>query len=116
MAFAPAPEDPVFPTPGHPMNPYDAALPLTRMTVPLVEEVRPDAVVADILTLAPALAAELSGVRVATLIPHVHPALERGHAACTPSARDVRARSSAERSGGRRDRSWTTACVSGATS
>jgi UDP:flavonoid glycosyltransferase YjiC (YdhE family) len=78
MAFSPAPEDPVFPTPGHPMNPYDAALPLTRMTVPLVEEVRPDAVVADILTLAPALAAELAGVRVATLIPHVHPALERG--------------------------------------
>ncbi len=78
MAFAPAPEDPVFPTPGHPMNPYDAALPLTRMTLPLVEDVRPDAVVADILTLAPALAAELAGVRVATLIPHVHPALERG--------------------------------------
>jgi UDP:flavonoid glycosyltransferase YjiC (YdhE family) len=78
MTFAPAPEDPVFPTPGHPMNPYDAALPLTRMTLPLVEEVRPDAVVADILTLAPALAAELAGVRVATLIPHVHPALERG--------------------------------------
>ena len=59
MAFAPAPEDPVFPTRRHPMNPYDAALPLTRMTVPLVEEVRPDAVVADVLTLAPALAAEL---------------------------------------------------------
>jgi len=78
MTFAPAPEDPVFPTPGHPMNPYDAALPLTRMTLPLVQEVRPDAVVADILTLAPALAAELAGVRVATLIPHVHPALERG--------------------------------------
>jgi UDP:flavonoid glycosyltransferase YjiC (YdhE family) len=78
MTFAPAPEDPVFPTPGNPMNPYDAALPLTRMTLPLVQEVRPDAVVADILTLAPALAAELAGVRVATLIPHVHPALERG--------------------------------------
>ncbi len=78
MAFAAAPEDPVFPTREHPINPYDAALPLTRMTVPLVEEVRPHAVVADILTLAPALAAELSGVRVATLIPHIHPALERG--------------------------------------
>jgi UDP:flavonoid glycosyltransferase YjiC (YdhE family) len=90
MAFAPAPEDPVFPTPGHPMNPYDAALPLTRMTVPLVEEVRPDAVVADILTLAPALAAELSGVRVATLIPHVHPALERGMPAYSVGARRPR--------------------------
>jgi UDP:flavonoid glycosyltransferase YjiC (YdhE family) len=90
MAFAPAPEDPVFPTLGHPMNPYDAALPLTRMTVPLVEEVRPDAVVADILTLAPALAAELSGVRVATLIPHVHPALERGMPAYSVGARRPR--------------------------
>ena len=66
-----------------------------------MEEVRPDAVVADILTLAPALAAELSSVRVATLIPHVHPALERGMP-CTPSARDARARSSAERLAGDR--------------
>jgi UDP:flavonoid glycosyltransferase YjiC (YdhE family) len=78
MAFAAAPEDPVFPTPGHPLNPYDAALPLARMTVPLVEEVGPDAVVADVLTLAPALAAEVCGVRVATLIPHVHPAMTPG--------------------------------------
>ena len=35
---------------------------------------RPDAVVADILTLAPALAGELEGVPVATLIPHTRPA------------------------------------------
>jgi UDP:flavonoid glycosyltransferase YjiC (YdhE family) len=35
--------------------------------------VRPHAVVADILTLAPALAGELEGVRVATLIPHTDP-------------------------------------------
>ncbi len=78
MAFAAAPEHAVFPTPEHPLDPYDAALPLTRMTTGLVEDVRPDAVVADVLTLAPALAAELAGVRVATLIPHVHPAMERG--------------------------------------
>jgi UDP:flavonoid glycosyltransferase YjiC (YdhE family) len=78
MSFAAAPERPVFPTPGHPLDPYEAALELTRMTTGLVEQVRPDAVVADILTLAPALAGELAGVRVATLIPHVHPALERG--------------------------------------
>ena len=34
---------------------------------------RPDVVVADILTLAPALAAELEGVPCATLVPHVYP-------------------------------------------
>jgi UDP:flavonoid glycosyltransferase YjiC (YdhE family) len=81
MAFAAAPEDPVFPTPGTPLNPYDAALPLTRRTLPLVERLAPDAVVADVLTLAPALAGELCDVPVATLIPHVHPALPPG---CPP--------------------------------
>ena len=45
----------------------------TRDTLPLVRELRPDVVVADILTLAPALAAELEGVPCATLIPHVYP-------------------------------------------
>jgi UDP:flavonoid glycosyltransferase YjiC (YdhE family) len=38
-----------------------------------VRSLGPDAVVADILTLAPALAAELGDVRWATLIPHVFP-------------------------------------------
>ncbi|MCW3027569.1 MAG: hypothetical protein JWN81_780 [Solirubrobacterales bacterium] len=41
--------------------------------MPLLREVRPEVVVADILTLAPALAAELVGVPCATLIPHVYP-------------------------------------------
>ncbi len=39
---------------------------------------RPDVVVHDILTLAPALAAELESVPVATLIPHVYPVMEPG--------------------------------------
>jgi UDP:flavonoid glycosyltransferase YjiC (YdhE family) len=79
MRFAAAPEDPVFPTSRHPLDPYAAAVPLTRSTLPLVEELRPDAVVADVLTLAPALAAERAGVaRRATLIPHVHPAMPPG--------------------------------------
>jgi UDP:flavonoid glycosyltransferase YjiC (YdhE family) len=81
MRFAPAPEAPVFPAPGRALNPYDAALPLTRRTLPLVRRLAPDAIVADVLTLAPALAGELCGVRVATLIPHVHPALPAG---CPP--------------------------------
>ena len=47
----------------------DAALALA----PLLDELRPDVVVNDILTLAPALAAERAGVPWATLIPHVFP-------------------------------------------
>jgi UDP:flavonoid glycosyltransferase YjiC (YdhE family) len=39
---------------------------------------RPDAVVSDILTLAPTLAAEKAGVPLATLIPHIYPAVEPG--------------------------------------
>jgi MGT family glycosyltransferase len=47
----------------------DAAVAL----LPLLEELRPDVVVNDILTLAPALAAERAGVPWATLIPHLFP-------------------------------------------
>jgi UDP:flavonoid glycosyltransferase YjiC (YdhE family) len=50
----------------------------TAETRPLVAAMRPDVVVADILTLAPALAAELEGVPVATLVPHVFPPPEPG--------------------------------------
>ena len=52
----------------------DAAVAL----LPLLEELRPDVVVNDILTLAPALAAERAGVPWATLIPHVFPEHEAG--------------------------------------
>src|SRR5687767_3335849 len=45
---------------------------------PLLEELRPDVVVNDILTLAPALAAEKAGAPWATLIPHVYPEHARG--------------------------------------
>jgi UDP:flavonoid glycosyltransferase YjiC (YdhE family) len=78
MAFAAAPEYHVFPTRERPLKPYEAVARATLETVPLVRETRPQAVVADILTLAPALAAELEGVRLATLIPHVHPSLPPG--------------------------------------
>src|SRR4029079_19757102 len=43
-----------------------------------MEEVRPDVVVIDILTVAPALAAEKAGLRTATLVPHVYPVQEPG--------------------------------------
>ncbi len=74
MRFAAAPEYQVFPTLGRPLRPYEAATAAARDTVPLVEDVAPDVCVADILTLAPAWAAETCGVPVATLVPHVCPA------------------------------------------
>jgi UDP:flavonoid glycosyltransferase YjiC (YdhE family) len=73
LRFAPAPEYHVFPTRQRPLKPFEAVARATRDTLPLVRELRPDAVVADVLTLAPALAAELEGVAVATLVPHVDP-------------------------------------------
>jgi len=76
LAFAPAPEYTVFPTPesaGEPLDFYEAVVHATHDTLPLVSALRPDVVVADILTLAPALAAELAAIPRATLIPHVHP-------------------------------------------
>src|SRR5260221_7147653 len=78
MSFAPAPEYNVFPTRERALKPYEAAVRAARETEPLIRERAPDAVVTDILTLAPALAAELAGVRLATVIPHVHPATEPG--------------------------------------
>jgi UDP:flavonoid glycosyltransferase YjiC (YdhE family) len=73
LTFAAAPEYRVFPSGPEPLGFYEAVVHATEDTVPLVRELRPDAVVADILTLAPALAAELAGVPCATLIPHVYP-------------------------------------------
>ncbi len=65
----------VFPPPksGNPGG-GEAALAL----MPLLEEFDPDVVVNDILTVAPALAAEKYGCRWATLIPHIYPVQESG--------------------------------------
>jgi MGT family glycosyltransferase len=73
LTFAPAPEYEVFPSGPEPLDFYEAVVHATTDTLPLVRELRPDVVAADILTLAPALAAELEGVPWATLIPHVYP-------------------------------------------
>jgi MGT family glycosyltransferase len=78
MRFLPAPEYPTFPTREQPLSPYEAVLRATSDTRPAVARARPDVVVHDILTLAPALAAELQSVPVATLIPHVYPVMEPG--------------------------------------
>jgi MGT family glycosyltransferase len=73
MRFVAAPEYPVFPTLERPLGPYEAVVRATIETRRAVAEQRPDVVVHDILTLAPALAAELEGIPAATLIPHVCP-------------------------------------------
>ena len=74
MRFSAAPEYHVFPTRRRPLKPYAAAARAAAETAPMIAEEGFDAVVADILTLAPALAGEMAGVPVATLVPHVFPA------------------------------------------
>jgi MGT family glycosyltransferase len=78
MQFVAAPEFPVFPTRERPLQPYEAVVAAVVQTRPAVAQARPDVVVHDILTLAPALAAELESVPRATLIPHVYPVGEPG--------------------------------------
>jgi UDP:flavonoid glycosyltransferase YjiC (YdhE family) len=73
LQFAPAPEYHVFPNGPEPLDFYEAVVYAARDTEPLIRELAPEVVVSDILTLAPALSAELHGVPLATLIPHVFP-------------------------------------------
>jgi UDP:flavonoid glycosyltransferase YjiC (YdhE family) len=74
MRFVPAPEHPVARPWGPPLTEDDEVVLSARHTRQTIAEFAPAAVVHDILTVAPALAGELEGVPVATLIPHVHPA------------------------------------------
>ena len=90
LAFVPAPEYPVFPTGASPLRPYEAVVRAARDTRPHVAALRPHVVVADILTLGPALAGELEDVPVATLIPHVHPHLPPGAPPYSFGARPAR--------------------------
>jgi UDP:flavonoid glycosyltransferase YjiC (YdhE family) len=78
MQFVPAPEYPVARPWGPSLDEDDLVARAARETRQTIAEVAPDAVVHDILTVAPALAGELEGRPVATLIPHVYPAGERG--------------------------------------
>ncbi len=75
VRFVSADQYQVFPPPasGSP-GAGQAALAL----MPLLEEFRPDVVVNDILTVAPALAAEAYGCGWGTLIPHIYPVQDHG--------------------------------------
>ncbi len=73
IGFAAAPEYDTSPLGPEELGFYEAAERATKDTLPLIRELSPDVVVADILTIAPALAAEVAGVPWATLIPHIYP-------------------------------------------
>ncbi|HSC02441.1 MAG TPA: nucleotide disphospho-sugar-binding domain-containing protein [Solirubrobacteraceae bacterium] len=74
MRFLPAPEYPLFGGgAGMGTEMYEAVVLATAETRRAVAELRPDAIVHDILTLAPAMAGELQGIPVATLVPHLYP-------------------------------------------
>ena len=78
LGFTAAEEYRMFPPPDPDSEDGAHAAEAARALLPLLEEMRPHAVVSDILTLAPALAAEKAGVPLATLIPHIYPAVEPG--------------------------------------
>jgi MGT family glycosyltransferase len=78
LGFTAAEEYRMFPPPDPDSADGDHAAEAARALLPLLEELRPHAVVSDILTLAPALAAEKTGTPLATLIPHIYPVVEPG--------------------------------------
>jgi UDP:flavonoid glycosyltransferase YjiC (YdhE family) len=73
IRFYPAPEYHVFPTHERPLKPYEAVVHAVARTRPSIRDFGPDVVVNDVLTLAPALSAELEGVPRATVVPHFYP-------------------------------------------
>jgi MGT family glycosyltransferase len=93
IQFADAPEYQVFPTPStkH-LKPYAAAGRAARETGEMVAKIEPDVAVADVMTPAAALAAELAGVPVATLVPHVYPHMAPGFPIYSIGARLPRTR------------------------
>jgi MGT family glycosyltransferase len=78
LGFAAAEEYRMFPPPDPDSPEGNHAAEAARALLPLLEKMRPHAVISDILTLAPTLAAERAGVPLATLIPHIYPVVEPG--------------------------------------
>ncbi|HEU5061595.1 MAG TPA: nucleotide disphospho-sugar-binding domain-containing protein [Solirubrobacterales bacterium] len=78
LGFAAAEEYRMFPPPDPDSEEGQHAAEAAKALAPLLEDFRPHAVVSDILTLAPTLAAEAAGIPLATLIPHIFPVVEPG--------------------------------------
>jgi UDP:flavonoid glycosyltransferase YjiC (YdhE family) len=77
LEFVAAEEYRTFPPPP-PDSDGPSVADAAKAMLPMLREERPDVVVVDILTQAPALAAEVAGLRRATLVPHVYPVSEPG--------------------------------------
>src|SRR6478609_5152333 len=78
LGFVAAEEYRMFPPPEPDSADGQHAAEAARALLPLLEEMKPDVAVSDILTLAPSLAAERAGIPLATLIPHIYPVVEPG--------------------------------------
>jgi MGT family glycosyltransferase len=78
LGFYAAEEYTVFPPPPPDGSGGPTAADAAKALIPTMEEMRPDLVVSDILTVAPALAAEATGIPSATLVPHVYPPQDPG--------------------------------------
>lgn len=78
LGFAAAEAYRMFPPPDPESPDGQHAAEAARALLPLLEELQPQVVVSDILTLAPTLAAERAGIPLATLIPHIYPVVEPG--------------------------------------
>ena len=78
LGFYAAEEYTVFPPPPPDGSRGPTAADAANALVPTMEEMRPDLVVSDILTVAPALAAEMTRVPFATLVPHIYPPQDPG--------------------------------------
>jgi len=78
LGFAASEEYRMFPPPDPDSPEGSHAAEAARALLPLLDEMQPHAVVSDILTLAPTLAAEKTGAPLATLIPHIYPVVQPG--------------------------------------
>jgi MGT family glycosyltransferase len=78
LRFTASEEYKTFPPPSPESSEGTTAASAAKALLPLMEEFRPDAVVSDVLTAAPSLAAEKAGRPRATLVPHVYPVHEPG--------------------------------------
>jgi MGT family glycosyltransferase len=78
LRFMAAEEYKTFPPPAPGSRDGASAADAALALVPLMEDFRPDVVIGDVLTMAPALAAEKAGRPRATLIPHVYPVHQPG--------------------------------------
>jgi UDP:flavonoid glycosyltransferase YjiC (YdhE family) len=92
MEFAAAPIYEVWPMGDSGLKPYQAAVKASDSCRALIRDFDPDAVVADILTVATSLAAQAEGRPWATLVPHVLPIAEPGFPPYSIGARHPRTR------------------------